>query len=101
VYHMISATGGGPLASFFVGRNFIWVIAKNYPSGLWKRYWHRIVRAQLRIAWDAIRNGRGAAARARLHGQLAALLGLPHWLARRRQVIRRASDAEIEAVLLK
>jgi GT2 family glycosyltransferase len=39
VYHMISATGGGVISSFFVGRNFIWVIAKNYPSGLWKNYW--------------------------------------------------------------
>ena len=28
VYHMVSATGGGAYASFFVGRNFIWVLAK-------------------------------------------------------------------------
>lgn len=100
VYHMVSATGGGALASYFVGRNFIWVIAKNYPGGLWKKYWRKIVRAQLRIIWDALKNVRGAAARARLRGQIAGVLGLPRWLARRREVIRRASDEEIEAVLL-
>ncbi len=100
VFHKVSATGGGALASFFVGRNFIWVIAKNYPSGLWKKYWRRILRAQLQITWDALKSWRGAAARARLRGQIAGGLGLPRWLARRREVIRRASDAEIEAVLV-
>ena len=101
VYHMVSATGGGALASFFVGRNFIWVIAKNYPGGLWKKYWRKIMRAQLRIAWDALKSWRGASARARLRGQIAGVFGLPRWLARRREVIRRASDAEIEAALAK
>ena len=99
VYHMVSATGGGALASFFVGRNFIWVIAKNYPGGLWKKYWRKILRAQLQITFDALKSWRGAAARARLRGQVAGVLGLPRWLARRREVIRRASDAEIETVL--
>ena len=83
VYHMISATGGGAIASFFVGRNFIWVIAKNYPSGLWKKYWRKILRAQLQITFDALKSWRGAAARARLRGQIAGVLGLPRWLARR------------------
>jgi len=99
VYHKVSATGGGPLASFFVGRNFIWVLAKNYPSGLWQKYWPKIVRAQLRIAWNALGSFRGAAARARLRGQIAGVLGLPRWLKRRGQVLRRASAAEIEAHL--
>ena len=40
-----------------------------------------------------------AAARARLRGQIAGLLGLPRWLRRRGEVIRRVNDAEIEAVL--
>lgn len=99
VYHRVSATGGGALASFFVGRNFIFVLAKNYPAALWQKYWRKIVRAQLRIAWDALRNVRGAAARARLRGQIAGVLGLPRWLKRRAEVMRRASDDEIEAVL--
>jgi GT2 family glycosyltransferase len=101
VYHMVSATGGGAISSFFVGRNFLWVIAKNYPRGLWKKYWRKILRAQLQITWDALKSWRGAASRARVRGQIAGVLGLPGWLARRREVIRRASDEEIEAVLVK
>ena len=100
VYHMVSATGGGAIASFFVGRNFIWVIAKNYPSGLWKKYWRRIVGAQLKITWDALKSWRGVAARARLRGQIAGILGLRHWLGRRGELIIRASDQDIEAVLV-
>ena len=100
VYHMVSATGGGAIASFFVGRNFIWLLAKNYPATLWRKHWQKILRAQLRITQDALVNFRGAAARARLRGQIAGVLGLPRWLKRRGQVIRRVSDAEIEAVLV-
>ncbi len=99
VYHHVSATGGGALASFFVGRNFIYVLAKDYPRALWKKYWREILRAQGRIAWEALKSFRGAAARARLRGQMAGLLGLPRWLKKRATVIRRASDAEIEAYL--
>lgn len=100
VYHMISATGGGPLSSFFVGRNFIFVLAKNYPAGLWKKNWRRILAAQRQILWDALRNWRGTAARARLRGQIAGVLGLPHWLAKRGVVLRRANDDDIDAVLM-
>ena len=100
VYHRVSATGGGALSSFFVGRNFIWVLAKNYPASLWKKHQHKIVRAQLLITKDAVRNLRGAAARARLRGQIAGVLGLRRWLKRRGEVIRRVSDEEIEAVLM-
>ena len=32
VYHHLSATGGGELASYYVGRNTLWVIARNYPT---------------------------------------------------------------------
>ncbi len=99
VYHMVSATGGGAIASFFVGRNFIWLLAKNYPAALWRKHWQKILGAQLRITQDALVNFRGAAARARLRGQIAGVLGLQRWLKRRGQVIRRVSDAEIEAVL--
>ena len=77
VYHQVSATGGGVLASYYVGRNTILVIARNWPGVLLRRYWRQIVGAQLRIAIDALRNWRGTAARARLRGQLAGLLGLP------------------------
>ncbi|MBI4790649.1 MAG: glycosyltransferase family 2 protein [Chloroflexi bacterium] len=100
VYHMISATGGGAYGSFLVGRNTLWVLAKNYPAALWKKHWRQIVRAQWQITRDALRNIRGAAARARLRGQIAGLFGLPRWLRRRATVIRRATDDEIEAVLV-
>lgn len=101
VYHHVSATGGGVYGSFYVGRNFILVLAKNYPASLWKKYWLKILRAQFNITLEALKNWRGAAARARLRGQLAGVLGLPRWLMRRREVIRRVSDQAIEAVLLK
>ncbi len=77
VYHQLSATGGGVLASYYTGRNTIWVIARNWPGELFKRHWRSIVSAQFRIAVDALRAWRGQAARARLHGQVAGVLGLP------------------------
>lgn len=77
IYHQLSATGGGVLASYYTGRNTLWVIARNWPGALLRRHWWAIVKAQLRIAWDAMRAWRGEAARARLRGQLAGLLGLP------------------------
>ncbi len=100
VYHRLSATGGGALSSFFVGRNFIWVLAKNYPASLWKKYRRRIIAAQWQITRDALKSFRGTAARARLRGQIAGVIGLPRWLRRRGEVIRRVSDDEIERVLL-
>ncbi len=100
VYHHVSATGGGAYGSFYVGRNFICVLAKDYPASLWKKYRRRILAAQWQITKDALKSFRGAAARARLRGQIAGILGLPRWLKRRGQVLRRVSDDEIEAVLL-
>jgi GT2 family glycosyltransferase len=101
VYHKLAATGGGPTASFFDGRNMIWVIAKDYPGSLWKLYGRQVVRAQLRITGEALRAWRGAAARARLRGQLAGLLGLPRMLRKRRaiQSSRRVPDEPLLQVL--
>jgi GT2 family glycosyltransferase len=103
VYHHLSATGGGEIASFYTGRNTLWVLAKNYPGELLRRHWQAIVRTQLSIARDALRAWRGAAARARLRGQLAGLLGLPRWLRKRRaiQARRKVSLEVIEGLLLK
>lgn len=94
VYHMVSATGGGPIASFFVGRNTIFVIVKDYPLSLLRRYWLAVLRAQFRISLEALRAWRGEAARARLRGQLAALRHLPRLLGQRRivQRTRRVTD---------
>ncbi len=86
VYHKVSATGGGTLASYYVGRNTLLVLAKDMPGPLLRRHWRKIVRAQMRIAGEALRHWRGAAARSRLRGQLAGLLLLPAWWPARRQV---------------
>jgi len=101
IYHHLSATGGDTLASYYVGRNTIWMIAKNMPTALVQRYFLAILGAQLQIATDALRHSRGAAARARLRGQLAGLLGLPRQL-RKRQIIqrRRRLDASTLATRL-
>ena len=95
VYHKLSATGGGRLASFYVGRNVLWVIAKDYPGDLLRKYWPKIVRAQLLIIWNTLRAWRGEAARARLRGVVAGLWGLPRILRKRRAVqARRTVSAD-------
>ena len=101
VYHKLSATGGGPIASFYTGRNTLWVIAKNYPGALLRRYWRQVFGAQWAVAWDALRAWRGEAARARLRGQAAGLLGWPKMLKKRRaiQAVRRVPDEYIESIL--
>ena len=101
VYHKLSATGGGELASYYVGRNVTWVIAKDVPSGLLKKYWLRMAMAQFRVAWDALKAWRGRAARARLHGQLDGLLGLRRVLVKRKaiQAQKHVGDAYLEGLL--
>ncbi|MGQ9491079.1 MAG: glycosyltransferase family 2 protein [Anaerolineae bacterium] len=80
LYHHLSATGGGVLASYYVGRNTLWVIAKDMPGPLIRKYFGHILRGQWRVTQDALAAWRGQAARARLRGQLAGLLGLPRVL---------------------
>ena len=86
VYHHLSATGGGVLASYYVGRNTIWLIAKNMPLHLLVRHGFSILLGQLRITLDGLRHWRGAAAQARLRGQLAGLVGLATPLRKRRLI---------------
>lgn len=102
VYHQVSATGGGKLASYYVGRNTILVIARNWPGELLRRHWAAILAAQARIAADALRHWRGAAAQARLRGQLAGLWAVLNVGASRRnaQKLRRISVQEIERMLI-
>ena len=102
VYHKLKASGGsGVVGSYHDGRNFLYVIWKNYPSSLLRRHAGDILRAQWRISREALRAWRGAAARARLRGQLAGLLGLGRmWPARRRiQAARRVDDRTLAAYL--
>lgn len=84
VYHKLSATGGGTLASYYCGRNFILVWSKNLPAAAMHAYLGPFLRQQAQISLDALRHIRGAAARARLRGQLAALWDLPRFVAKRR-----------------
>jgi GT2 family glycosyltransferase len=101
VYHHLAATGGGVTASYYDGRNLIFILVKNYPAALWRRYGLLVLRAQARLAWEALRAWRGAAARARLRGMLAGLLGIPRmWRARRQvQRTRTVSLAYLESIL--
>lgn len=101
VYHRGSATGGGPLASYYVARNSIRLIARGFPSGALRATWAAILRAQRERARAAAAAWRGRAARATLRGQLAGLLDLPHALRSRRtiQARRVISDRDFLALL--
>jgi len=102
VYHRLSATGGGPLASYYTGRNTIAILAKDVPTPILRRHWRSIVKAQLTITLDALRAWRGSASRARLRGQLAGLfLAVALSSARRRtQDTRRVSIEYLESLLV-
>lgn len=101
VYHHLSATGGGVTASYYDGRNLIFTLVKNYPAALWRKYGWHILRAQFRLAWEALRAWRGAAARARLRGMGAGVWKIPRMWRKRRdiQAMRRVSIEKLEAVL--
>lgn len=101
VYHHLSATGGGVTASYHDGRNLIYVLFKNYPTELWYKYGHRILKSQFKEAAAALKAWRGAAARAKLRGMLAGLWGvLRLWPVRRRiQHMRTVPIADLEAAL--
>jgi len=86
VYHMLSASGGGPLASYYCGRNLLRVIARDMPGPLLRRAWPRILLAQARRAAEALRHLREPAARATLRGQWDGLRELPCLLRERRAV---------------
>jgi len=101
VYHKLSATGGGATASFFDGRNMIYLLVKDYPTDLLHQHWRDIIRAQRGITRDALRAWRGKASRARLRGQFAGISALFRLLRKRRQVQRSrvVSQAYIESIL--
>jgi GT2 family glycosyltransferase len=101
-YHWGSATGGGALASYYCGRNFIRVILKNLPGAVLRRHWRAILWRELGLTLEALRHGREPAARARLAGQWAGLRGAPEALRQRRWTmsIKRVSDDYIESLLV-
>lgn len=101
VYHHLSATGGGATASFYDGRNSLYLIVKDVPIELWRKYGWQIIRKQISIAWDALKAWRGEAARARLKGMLVGLRDMPRILKKRREIQsqRKESVEYIETIL--
>ncbi|MDZ4721765.1 MAG: glycosyltransferase family 2 protein [Roseiflexaceae bacterium] len=91
VYHRLSATGGGNLASYYCGRNFALVWAKNMPQALLRSYWPALLRSQLGFALHSLVHIREPAARARLRGQFDGLLALPRFIRK-----RKPSGADVE-----
>jgi GT2 family glycosyltransferase len=101
VYHRLSATGGGTLASYRNGRNFIVVALKNLPDGvLWPNL-PAIIFTQLKYAFNSLTKIRLKTERARLKGQFDALKALPNTLRRRRlvQAHRTVSNEQFAALL--
>jgi GT2 family glycosyltransferase len=101
VYHKLKSTGGDVTGSYYDGRNFLYLIWKNYPTTLLRRHWWPLLRNQLRLTTQALRAWRGPAARAKLRGQLAGLLGLFKMLPKRRHIQsnRRITDEALTARL--
>lgn len=103
VYHHLSATGGGVTASYHDGRNGIWLIAKNMPAGLLRKYARPILARQLALLWQSLKSWRGREARARTRGMIAGALSIRGALAKRKriQAAKRVSDDYIESILTK
>jgi GT2 family glycosyltransferase len=100
VYHKVSATGGGIVNSYHDGRNFIWLLVKDVPSDVLRANLGKIVGEQFKITRDAIKAWRGEAARMRLKGQLAGVVGIPKMMAKRKAVQRaKASDVDVMRLL--
>jgi len=96
VYHHLSATAGGPLASYYAGRNMLAVLIKDVPAALLRRHGWAICHAQCRFAVESMRHLREPAARARIRGQFAVVRMLPVLLRQRRRVqrsVRTSADA--------
>lgn len=101
VFHHLSATGGGVTASYHDGRNSIWLILKNMPASLLRKYARRILARQFKLMWGSARAWRGREARARLRGMLAGALSIGGALAKRKriQAAKRVSDDYIDSIL--
>jgi hypothetical protein len=72
VYHHLSATGGGVIASYYVGRNTLLLHRRYLNPGQWLK----ALPAHAKVVGDALRAWRGEAARARLRGVWHGVLGL-------------------------
>ncbi len=93
VLHAHSATLGdaSPRKRFLLGRNKVWLLAKNLPDADLRQHGPAIA------AYDALAVGYGVATRgdfAALRGRLAGLRGLPQVWPKRRQVQAQTTDVE-------
>ncbi|MCB0129840.1 MAG: glycosyltransferase family 2 protein [Caldilineaceae bacterium] len=93
VLHAHSATSGegSPFKSFLLGRNKVWLLAKNYPQPWLNRYLPEIV------GYDLMASLYGVATRgdaALMRGRLAALAALPRFMAKRRAIQSRWHDVD-------
>lgn len=91
--HAHSSTLGdaSPFKRFLLGRNKVWLLAKNLPDRDLAAHWPAIV------GYDALAVGYAAARRgdfAALRGRLAGLAGLPALWPKRRQVQAQIVDAD-------
>jgi hypothetical protein len=98
VYHAHSATikEGSPFKIRLLGRNKLWLIAKNYPLPYLLWYAPAIVAYEALAVGYNLLSGRGRAA---LQGRFEALRRLPEILAKRRRVVRNIPVGEMMARL--
>ena len=99
VYHKLSATGGGKLASYYCGRNFMLVWVKNMPAALIRRCLPAMLRAQIGFALHSLWHVREEAARARLRGQLAGLRALPQFMRKRARRFSNTATPQLAGAL--
>lgn len=101
VYHQLSASGGGVTASFYDGRNSLFLLMKDYPTALWRKHWQAILSSQWEEIRASLQSWRGKAARATLRGKLNAIRYAPRMLAKRHETQRnwRVSLDYIESIL--
>lgn len=99
VYHQLSATGGGILASYYNGRNSIAVWVKNMPTALIQRHFGAFLLAQAQITLSALRHSAGAEARARLRGQIAGICAIPRFMAKRHLHQQVIANDQLEQML--
>ena len=74
VYHALSATGGGPFASYYVARNLILVSARTVPEPFVAPYRRRMIAYQAGRIARTLRHVREPAARATLRGTFAGVV---------------------------
>ncbi len=97
VYHHHSATAqeGSPFKRRLLGRNKLWLVAKNYPSPHLWLYLPLILLYDLAAAGYAVWHFRDLSP---ILGRLAAWVGLPRALAKRRRVQRLRTVSASQAV---